>query len=86
MGATPFGFNSCYCTECLSHALIKAKMKGKKVDVLIDSGASGNFIDSKVAAELKITVHGEGSEINGIPRISGQYSRKPKNRYTSIKS
>ena len=30
--------------ECLSHALIKAKMKGKEVDVLIDSGASGNFI------------------------------------------
>ena len=50
--------------ECLSHALIKAKMKGKEVDVLIDSGASGNFIDSKVATELKITVHGEGSEIS----------------------
>ena len=50
--------------ECLSHALIKAKMKGKEVDVLIDSGVSGNFIDSKVAAELKITMHGEGSEIS----------------------
>ena len=50
--------------ECLSHALIKAKMKGKEVDALIDSGASRNFIDSKVAAELKITVHGEGSEIS----------------------
>ena len=50
--------------ECLSHALIKAKMKGKEVDVLIDSRASGNFINSKVAAELKITVHGRGSEIS----------------------
>ena len=50
--------------KCLSHALIKMKMKGKEVDVLIDSGASGNFIDSKLAAELKITVHGGGSEIS----------------------
>ena len=38
-------------------------MKGKEVDVLIDSGAPGNVIDSKVVAELKITVHGGGSEI-----------------------
>ena len=39
-------------------------MKGKEMDVLIDSGASGNFIDCKVAAELKITVRGGGSEIS----------------------
>ena len=64
MGATPLSSVVATAPECLSHTLIKGKMKGKEVNVLIDSGASGNFIDSKVAAELKITVHGEGSEIS----------------------
>ena len=69
--------------ECLGHALIKAKMKGKEVDVLIDSGASSNFIDRKVAAELKITVHGGGSE---ILMASQELVANTKNLYTSIKS
>ena len=64
MGSTLLASVVATAPECLSHALIKAKIKGKEVDVLIDFGASGNFIDSKVAAELKITVHGRGSEIS----------------------
>ena len=36
----------------------------KSVNVLIDSGASGNFIDRELAAERKLPIKGNGTKIS----------------------
>ena len=50
--------------DCLRPATVKAKLMEKSVDVLIDSGASGNFIVRELAAELKLPIKRKGTKIS----------------------
>jgi len=47
----------------LESAVIKGSLKGSPVEVLIDSGASENFIDDKVASRLNLPVKTESVSI-----------------------
>ena len=48
----------------LGPAVVKAKLKGQLVDVFIDTGASDNFINKRVADELQIEGRGSAEQIS----------------------
>ena len=47
--------------SCLSPSIVKATLLGKEIETLVDSGASENFIDSKIASQLNLRVEGPSS-------------------------
>ena len=48
---------------CLSPAIVTAALKEKHVDVLVDLGASSNFIDYNLVSQLKLPLKGDKSTI-----------------------
>ena len=49
--------------SCLGPSIVKATLLGKEIEALVDSGASENFIDSKIASQLNLRVEGPSSQI-----------------------